>query len=39
MAPVDGWEAQTVVGVVPSVDRISSSEILGRQVVPEIADF
>jgi hypothetical protein len=30
---------ETVIGVVPGVDRISPLEIVGREVVPAVADL
>jgi F420-dependent oxidoreductase-like protein len=34
-----GMGIETVIGVVPSVDRISPLEIVGREVVPAVADL
>jgi hypothetical protein len=30
---------ETVIGMVPSVDRVTPLEVMGREVVPEIADL
>jgi hypothetical protein len=30
---------QTVIGVVPHVDRITPLEIIGREVIPAVADL
>jgi F420-dependent oxidoreductase-like protein len=34
-----GMGVETVVGVVPKVDRITSLEVLGREVIPAVANF
>lgn len=34
-----GMGIETVVGMVPNVDRITSLEIIGREVIPEVAGF
>jgi hypothetical protein len=30
---------ETVIGVVPKVDRITPLEVIGREVIPAVADF
>jgi F420-dependent oxidoreductase-like protein len=34
-----GMGVETVIGMVPGVDRISPLEIIGREVIPAVADF
>jgi F420-dependent oxidoreductase-like protein len=36
---LSGMGVETVIGVVPNVDRITPLEIIGREVVPAVADF
>jgi F420-dependent oxidoreductase-like protein len=36
---LSGMGVETVIGVVPKVDRITPLEIIGREVVPAVADF
>ena len=36
---LSGMGIETVIGFVPSVDRISSLEIIGSEVIPAVADF
>jgi F420-dependent oxidoreductase-like protein len=36
---LSGIGVETVIGVVPNVDRITPLEIIGREVVPAVADF
>jgi hypothetical protein len=36
---LSGMGVETVIGVVPNVDRITPLEIIGRAVVPAVADF
>ncbi len=34
-----GMEVQTVIGVVPHLDQITPLEVIGREVIPAVADF
>lgn len=34
-----GMGIETVIGVVPNVDRITPLEVIGREVIPAVADF
>jgi hypothetical protein len=34
-----GMGIQTVIGYVPQVDRITPLEVLGRKVIPAVADL
>jgi alkanesulfonate monooxygenase SsuD/methylene tetrahydromethanopterin reductase-like flavin-dependent oxidoreductase (luciferase family) len=34
-----GMGVETVIGMVPEVDRIRPLEIIGREVIPDVADF
>jgi F420-dependent oxidoreductase-like protein len=36
---LSGMGVETVIGVVPNIDRITPLEIIGREVVPAVADF
>ena len=36
---LSGMGVETVIGVVPNVDRITPLEFIGREVVPAVADF
>lgn len=36
---LSGMGIQTVIGMVPGVDRIAPLEIIGREVIPAVADF
>ena len=34
-----GMGGETMIGVVPHVDRITPLEVIGREVIPAVADF
>ena len=34
-----GMGVQTVIGVVPHLDQITPLEVIGREVIPAVADF
>ena len=34
-----GMEIETVIGFVPNVDRITPLEVIGREVIPAVAEF
>jgi F420-dependent oxidoreductase-like protein len=36
---LSGMGVETVIGMVPNVDRITPLEIIGREIVPAVADF
>jgi F420-dependent oxidoreductase-like protein len=36
---LSGMGIETVIGVVPNVDRITPLEVIGREVIPVVADF
>jgi hypothetical protein len=36
---LSGMGIETVIGVVPNVDRITPLEVIGREVIPTVADL